>query len=408
MLRKLYPTFNNPNKWRTPLQRIRFPRKNWKRIRKKILERDIFTCVFCKFKADKYMYVHHINDDPNDNRQSNLETICVMCNLILHAGQGVVIQQVVDLYKYSKYSQIDVIRKTRELRTQGKKDEEIIHILNLKEKMEFKQDKAYLQKLVGFISSRRATQQATQNALEYMYQVHKNILKELRHEHKLLSAFPRLSKLQNKKENITWIVLQAIHDLNCGKEKVALFLKGSKSHLVKEKNLHTKQGYGALFWHTIPIIKSFIMQLKEQRYISEYRVQSDEYSYPILRLTEIGKKALENKEQIKLNITREEKPISLGETEKKTLYLFKQGLRVDQIAKRRALAVSTIFSHIHKLISTGHISAKNCVSDVSISRILNARNTFSSTPRLRELKEILPENITYEEIRAVLADKRLV
>ena len=99
MPRRLYPTFNDPDKWRNPKQRQSYNDEKRKKARQQILKRDNNTCVFCGFQADKYRMAHHINDDPTDLRLENLETICPMCHLILHIGQGAVIQGVVDLYK---------------------------------------------------------------------------------------------------------------------------------------------------------------------------------------------------------------------------------------------------------------------------------------------------------------------
>ncbi len=167
--RKLYPTFNNPEKWRKPWQK-RFPGKFASENREKILQRNSNTCVYCGFKAEKYMMAHHINDDPNDYSIENLETICPMCNLILHSGQGVVIQGIVDLYEKSNFSQEDVIRITRQLRAMDKDDDFIIKKLGLANKVEFKQDIIYLKSLYGFISSRRSKEEMIRKSLDYTYQ----------------------------------------------------------------------------------------------------------------------------------------------------------------------------------------------------------------------------------------------
>jgi len=98
--------------------------------------------------------IDHIDGNPQNNNENNLQTICQMCNLIKHAGQGCVVKGVVDLYKESKYNQNDIIRITREMRDRGKTDEEIIHFLGLKHKMVFKMDKRYLRRLYGFVTSR--------------------------------------------------------------------------------------------------------------------------------------------------------------------------------------------------------------------------------------------------------------
>ena len=176
MPRRLYPTFNDPNKWRSPRQRRLYNDEKRKQIRQQVLKRDNTTCVFCGFQAEKYMMAHHINDNPNDLRLENLETICPMCNLILHIGQGAVIQGIVDLYKESKFSQEDIIRITRQLRVLGKSDEEIIAKLGLKGKVAFKQDIGYLKNLYGFISSRKAQDEMTMMGLSYVYWEYKNQL----------------------------------------------------------------------------------------------------------------------------------------------------------------------------------------------------------------------------------------
>lgn len=178
MPRRLYPTFNDPNEWRSPRQRRLYNDEKRKQVRLQILKRDNNTCVFCGFQAEKYMMVHHINDNPNDLRRENLETICPMCNLILHIGQGAVIQGIVDLYKESKFFQEDIIRITRQLRALGKNDEEIIQKLALKRKVPFKQDLDYLKDLYGFITSRKAQDDMTIRGLDYVYKTYREQLKE--------------------------------------------------------------------------------------------------------------------------------------------------------------------------------------------------------------------------------------
>jgi hypothetical protein len=61
---------------------------------------------------------------------------------------------VVDLYRYSNYSQNDIVNKTRELRIKGARYEEIAAFLGLREKVSFKMDRFYLRKLFGFVTSR--------------------------------------------------------------------------------------------------------------------------------------------------------------------------------------------------------------------------------------------------------------
>lgn len=167
-MKTLYPSFANPETWRGNIKE-NISKEEWKKLRFIILKRDNYTCQYCCFRAEKWQIVHHIDGNPNNNADKNLETICPMCNLIHHAGQGCVVQKIVDLYKTSKYSQNQIIQITRKMR--GKSDEYIIKFLKLNEKVPFKMDRNYLKKLFGFVTSGKTKQDWTQKALDYGYNI---------------------------------------------------------------------------------------------------------------------------------------------------------------------------------------------------------------------------------------------
>ncbi|MFH1750773.1 MAG: HNH endonuclease [Candidatus Micrarchaeota archaeon] len=153
---KLYLSFAPPEKWRTKSQSKWLDGEEWKRLRQKILERDDFTCAYCGYRSEKYQIVDHIDGDPENQGDGNLQIICQMCNLIKHSGQGCELKGIVDIYKESKYSQNEIIRITREMRDSGAKDEAIIKHLGLKELMPFRMDREYLRKLFGFVTARKS------------------------------------------------------------------------------------------------------------------------------------------------------------------------------------------------------------------------------------------------------------
>jgi len=167
-MKQLYPSYANPNTWRT-VTPDRTRKEDWTQLRLKILERDDYSCQYCGFKCNKWQIVHHIDGNPNNNSHPNLMVVCQMCNLIEHAGMGCVLQGVTDLYRKAKYSQNEIVAKTRQLRAAGKTDTEIIRELGLEEKVQFKQDWNYLRPLIGFVTSKRATDSKTNIALEYQY-----------------------------------------------------------------------------------------------------------------------------------------------------------------------------------------------------------------------------------------------
>ena len=176
-MKKLYLSFAPPEKWRNKRQNKRIEGEEWQKLRKRILEKDNYTCAYCEYGSEKFQIVDHIDGNPENNKDENLQIVCQMCNLIKHSGHGVVLRNVIDLYEISKYSQNEIIKITRELRDNGKSDEEIILFLGLKNKMKFKMDREYLKKLFGFVTSRRALKlngkgDMYNNWLDY----HKNII----------------------------------------------------------------------------------------------------------------------------------------------------------------------------------------------------------------------------------------
>lgn len=154
-MKPLFLSFAPPETWRSELQTKKLEGEDWQNFRKKILERDNHTCAYCGYQSQKYQIVDHIDGNPENNEGSNMQVICQMCNLIKHAGQGCVVQEVVDLYRKSKYNQNVIIKITRKMRGEGVKDNEILRVLDLREKVPFKMDLSYLRRLFGFVSSRQ-------------------------------------------------------------------------------------------------------------------------------------------------------------------------------------------------------------------------------------------------------------
>jgi hypothetical protein len=182
--KKLFPQFAPPETWRTWDFHIVFEGKSsprivqykedpraWERTKIRIRTRDNHTCRYCGFRALKWQVVHHIDGNHKNNVQKNLQTICPMCNAVLHVGRGCTILEIVDLFGKSRYVQSDVIRRTRILRASGYSDEEIVETLRLKEQVPFKQDRKYLRRLTAFVSCRPPTHRDFMTkALEYGYE----------------------------------------------------------------------------------------------------------------------------------------------------------------------------------------------------------------------------------------------
>ena len=202
----------------------------------------------------------------------------------------------------------------------------------------------------------------------------------------------------------TWIILNSVKRINVGKYKLAEFLKGSKAKDVASLSSH--QGYGGLLWYDIQTIIGFVEQLEQMGLIVRKRITLDDY-YSMLEITEAGKNVLDEKINIELQIIKREKPVSIGDSEKTTLELFQSGKAIEEIAKERNLAISTIYDHLYRLVVNNNLSSSEFISESIINQILEAKSKLQDTSKLKEIKGILPDEITYNEIKCVLADKTI-
>ncbi|HXW36927.1 MAG TPA: HNH endonuclease [Nitrososphaerales archaeon] len=141
--------------WRTREDEAFSRSQAWKDIRTRVLRREDFTCSYCGLKSEKGMQVNHIDGNPKNHVDENLEVICPSCHMILHSGLWAKVRGILLLFKKSGFSQNDIVRITREMRLAGKADDDIIQHLGLRERVPWKQDLDYLSHLYGFISSKQ-------------------------------------------------------------------------------------------------------------------------------------------------------------------------------------------------------------------------------------------------------------
>jgi ATP-dependent DNA helicase RecQ len=92
-----------------------------------------------------------------------------------------------------------------------------------------------------------------------------------------------------------------------------------------------------------------------------------------------------------------------GSTVKETLKLYEQGLTLEEMAKRRSFAVSTIVSHLEKLILSGKdIDINRFVSSEDQKQIERAINEVGPE-MLNPIKAQLGDKFSYEQIKLVRA-----
>lgn len=93
-----------------------------------------------------------------------------------------------------------------------------------------------------------------------------------------------------------------------------------------------------------------------------------------------------------------------SDTKRTSLNLFRQGKTTSDIAAERQLSTSTIESHLAEFVASGDLVLSDVVPAHKLEAIEKAARIFG-TASLKTLKENLPEEITYGEIRMTLVRK---
>ncbi|RKR81359.1 ATP-dependent DNA helicase RecQ [Mucilaginibacter gracilis] len=134
--------------------------------------------------------------------------------------------------------------------------------------------------------------------------------------------------------------------------------------------------------------------VKMERYGSEVTEAVLAYCKQYGLTSLMAKKAPKRERKVKTNRT--------NSTQAESLNLFKAGLSVAEIAAERKLSPMTIEAHLCQFVQTGELDVFELVEMGKIDTIKEAIESYGHE-RLAPLKEVLGENYTYTEIKAVLA-----
>ena len=121
----LRPGVTNGNQWHPVERKSAVP----SRLRKAIRARDDFTCASCGHRAIKWMHIHHVGEEDNDE-PNNLCTLCPACHAVMHVGRSLQFG-VVEIWK-SPISQVAIVCATREAVRAGRTLAEIKASFGLK------------------------------------------------------------------------------------------------------------------------------------------------------------------------------------------------------------------------------------------------------------------------------------
>lgn len=191
-----------------------------------------------------------------------------------------------------------------------------------------------------------------------------------------------------------------------GKSLLASTLRGSAAKNVMQAHLNELSTYGLLKEMKQDDILIFIDALCDARCL-----QVSKGEYPTVSITDLGNRVMREQEGIELAIPEGGRAIGSDEenappkTAFQTLALYRQGLSVSEIARQRNLVPSTIEAHLVDCLLAG--------LEVDISKLLTTDQREQielaikahGSEKLKPLRDSLPETITYNQIRFVVAHR---
>ena len=129
-------------------------------------------------------------------------------------------------------------------------------------------------------------------------------------------------------------------------------------------------------------------------YMREHDLLTNMEALPTKKGSGKKKEQVEGDQKVKKVSTREQ-----------TFLLFKQGMALPEIAKQRGYTLGTVESHLVPYITDGSVMIDELVSKEKQKLILNALEKFNYEEGLNPIKSKLPADISFSEIRYVMAHR---
>lgn len=96
-----------------------------------------------------------------------------------------------------------------------------------------------------------------------------------------------------------------------------------------------------------------------------------------------------------------EKPVA-SHTQRASLQMYKEGFDIADIAARRGLSAATVENHLAFFVSNGELQATDIVKREKLDKILALIKQTGETRAAKPLKDLLPDDYTYGEIRIAM------
>jgi ATP-dependent DNA helicase RecQ len=191
-----------------------------------------------------------------------------------------------------------------------------------------------------------------------------------------------------------------------GKNMLAATLRGSAAKNVMQARLNELSTYGLLKGSPQEETLAYVDALCAAGCL---RVSPG--AYPTVSITDLGNRVMREQERIELALPEDVKVIDeddglLPQTALQTYTLFRNGNSIAEIASQRNLVTNTIEGHLIDCMSAGlAVDISRLVSESDRAQIEKAIAEHGAE-KLKPIHEALPESITYNMIRFVVAQRK--
>ena len=219
----------------------------------------------------------------------------------------------------------------------------------------------------------------------------------------------QLPRAKTAEDWIPLVVLETVRTLPrpIGRQRLAHILVGHAVKGILAMGYHRHKFYGKLAHLPREEVTAVVDALVEKRYLA---LTADRR--PVLSLTASGLAALKARAAIPVpspistphgwSLERRQPGSKRTATLAETLTLHRQGLSPTQIAGARSLTVRTIYGHLARLITDEKVKVEEIVTADVIAQVRTVAAQVG-TEFLAPIKERLPDSISYDEIRCVVA-----
>jgi ATP-dependent DNA helicase RecQ len=190
-----------------------------------------------------------------------------------------------------------------------------------------------------------------------------------------------------------------------GKNALAATLRGSAAKQIMQARLNELSTYGLLKDMRQDDLLLYIEALMAARCL---KVNPGEY--PTVSVTELGDRVMREQERVELALPEDgqvkvpEEEFAPPQTAFQTLALHQQGFSVQEIARQRSFVTNTIESHLVDCIRAGLPVDVSKLVDPADRALIEKAIAEHGTEKLKPIHESLPETITYNMIRFVVAE----